>query len=378
LTGSLPLPVEMVYQSAQLAAASRELAGSPSIALDTESNSLHHYPEQFCLIQIASSNKVYLIDVIALSDIEPLRGILEDASIEKVIHSADYDVRCLDRYSGLHICNLYDPGVAARFTGIVQFGLAALTKDLLGITITKSKRLQTGDWGRRPLSAEAIDYAASDVRYLVALREILLQRLRKLGRETWVAEECDRIEEIRYIAPNLETAYLLVKGARELDGRGLAVLKSLYLFREGEAQRWHRPPFFVIPDGALIFLATNPQADLSQVPGLDPIWLKRFGQGLRQAIHEGLIAPPVLRLPRIEFVRPTEAQVRRLSRLKEWRQSLGSSLSLDPSLLWPMASLERLAREPGSLNTEMALEIIRNWQREVVAPSLRACLKSLR
>lgn len=370
----MPLPVEIICRPVQLSAFARELVGTHLIALDTESNSFHHYPEQLCLIQIATRHKIYIIDTISLHDLAPLGDILADISIKKVIHSADYDIRSLDRHSGLRIRNVFDTSIAARFTGITQLGLEALTRDLLGITINKSKRLQRSDWGRRPLSAEALEYAATDVRHLIAVKEILDQQLRTLGRETWVDEECTRIEEVRYAAPNPETAYLYVKGSKNLDGRELAVLQSLVLFREEAARRQHRPPFFVLPDATLVLLATNPQADLSEVPGLGQTGLKRFGQGLQQALHNGMTAPPIHRPPRRKFVRASEEEVKRLSQLKEWRTSLGSSLSLDPSLLWPLGSLERLARAPDTLSVELTSDSIRRWQRDVVAPSLEACL----
>jgi len=377
LSGSLSLPVEIVSRPAQLGAAARELSDSDAITLDTESNSFHHYPEQLCLIQIASRHKIYIIDTISLSDLAPLRDVLAGVSIKKVLHAADNDIRSLDRHCGLHINNLFDTSIAARFTGSTRLGLAALIEDLLGITINKSKRLQRADWGRRPLSAEALEYAATDVRYLIAMRESLEQRLRTLGRAAWVAEECARIEEVRYTAPNLETAYLSVKGAKDLDGRGLAVLQSLFLFREEEARRQHRPPFMVLPNSSLIFLATSPQAALSEVPGLGQTGLKRFGPGLQQALRDGTNAPPIHRPRPIRAVRASEEQVQRLSRLKEWRTSLGSSLSLDPSLLWPLASLQRLAKAPDTLSVELASDEIRHWQRDVVASSLQARLESL-
>ena len=374
LTGSLPLPVEIVSRPAQLDVALQGIAGSRAIVLDTESNSFHHYPEQICLIQIATRHKVCIIDTIFLKELDLLKEVLVDDSIKKVIHGADYDIRSLDRHYGFRIRNLFDTSIAARFTGITQFGLAALTGNLLGITINKSKRLQRADWGRRPLSAEALEYAATDVRHLLALREILDQRLRNLGRAAWVAEECARIEEVRYTIPNLETAYLSVKGAKYLDGRGLAVLQSLFLFREEEARRQHRPPFFVLPDATLIFLATSPKTALSEVPGLGQSGLKRFGQGLQQALHDGTTAPPIHRPRPIKAVRASEEQVRRLSRLKKWRTSLGSSLSLDPSLLWPLTSLERLAKAPDTLSFELTSDNLRLWQCDVVAPSLQVCL----
>jgi ribonuclease D len=105
--------------------------------------------------------------------------------------------------------------------------------------------------------------------------------------------------------------------------------------------------------------------------------LRRFGKGLRQALQEGMNAPPVQRPKPVKVVRAGKEKLRRLNRLKEWRMSLGENLSLDPSLLWPLTSLERLAAAPESLGAELASDEVRHWQRDAIAPSLRSCLKSL-
>jgi ribonuclease D len=370
----LQLPVEIITQPAQLDAAVQEMARMATIAVDTESNSLHRYPEQLCLIQVATLHKIYVIDTISLKEIGSFEQVLRDDTTTKVIHGADYDVRCLDRHYGFHIRNLYDTSIAARFAGITNFGLADLIKDLLGVTILKSERLQHADWGQRPLSGEALEYAAMDVCHLFALRDILEQRLHALGRTAWVTEECSRLEQMRYTEPNLETACFSVKGAQNLDAAGLAILKSLLLFRYEEARRQHRPPFFVIPNVSLVFLAANPEADMSEVPGLSQAGLQRFGRGLQQALRHGLKELPMSRPP-VETM--SHAQVRRLSRLKAWRESLGAALSLDPSLLWPTTSLERLARVPDSLNAEMESANIRSWQRDQFGASLNAYIKTL-
>jgi ribonuclease D len=372
MTEAQHLPFEIITQPSQLDVAIRDVAGSPAIALDTESNSRHHYPEQLCLIQISTVRKVYLIDTILLKELAPLGPVLADASIQKVIHGADYDVRCLDRHYGFRVRNLFDTSVAARFVGATEFGLAALIKNLLGVTILKSERLQQSDWGRRPLSAEALDYAASDVHHLFALRDKLDKRINELGRTAWVAEEFIRLEELRYTAPNLETAFFSVKGAQDLDGPGLAVLRSLFLFREEESRRQGRPPFFVIPDGALVSLAASPRANLSTVSGL-----QRFGRGLQQALSEGQAALPVQRQSVI-YERPTQEQFNRFSRLKAWRMVKATALSLDPSLLWSTVSLERLAKDPASFEVEIVSAVVRRWQRDEFAAAIKACLDSPR
>src|SRR3989338_2107681 len=121
-----PLPVEIVTRAAQLDAAVKAMLGCREIALDTESNNFFRYPEQLCLIQIATRHKVYIIDTIALKGTDALREVLADAAIIKVIHGADYDIRSLDRHYRLHVRNLFDTGIAARFAGATRFGLAAL------------------------------------------------------------------------------------------------------------------------------------------------------------------------------------------------------------------------------------------------------------
>lgn len=373
----MDLPVEIISQSGQLDAVVQEIVDSRAIALDTESNSRHRYPEQLCLIQIATLHKVYIIDTILMREIPFLKNILSDVSITKVIHGADYDIRSLDRHYGFHVRNIFDTAIAARFTGITKFGLAALIEDLLSTTIKKSKRLQQADWGRRPLTTEALEYAATDVRHLLALRAILNKRLQALERTAWVAEECSRLEKVRYIAPDLETAYLSVRGANKLDGSNLAILKTLFLFRDKEALSQHRPPYYIVPDATLIYLATNPTADLSKIPGLGQTGLKRFGRGLQQAIKNGLAAPPIHRTSPITTEYMSEDKLQRLKRLKAWRTSISTSLSLDPSLLWPTVSLDRLSKNPGTFNVELPSSDIRRWQRDRFASSLSILLESL-
>jgi ribonuclease D len=369
------LPVEIVASPAQLEKAVKEMLNSRCIALDTESNSFHHYPEQLCLVQVATERKVYLIDTITLKQPEALQAVLAEASIQKVLHGADYDIRSLDRHCGLRVCNLFDTNIAARFAGLARVGLSALTEDLMGLNIPKSKRLQRADWGLRPLSAEALDYAASDVRHLFTLKDLLEQRLLTLGRTDWAAEEYARLEKVRFVPPIMENAFLSVKGVNTLDERGLAIMRSLFLFRDEEARRLRRPPFFVLQDETLVFLSASPEVSLSQVPGLGRTGLQRFGQGLSRAISEGIKAPPVHR-PNVNSERPGREQLVRLTQLKAWRSKLGTSLALDPALLWPTVSLERLAKAPDTFETELSSPDIRRWQLKHFAASLRTVIKT--
>ena len=69
-------------------------------------------------------------------------------------------------------------------------------------------------------------------------------------------------------------------------------------------------------------------------------------------------------------------QTRRLTSLKAWRTTLATKLALDPSLIWPMVSLQRLAKEPDTLGAEAISDNVRHWQNEQFTSSLQTYLKT--
>ena len=366
---------EVIDTPARLASLVETLLQEPCIALDSESNSFHRYPERVCLVQIATRTDAWMIDPLAFEDVTSFGRLLADKGVEKVIHAADNDVRSFDREWGFRVGNVYDTSIAGRFTGMRRSGLDTVLLEGLGVTIKKSKNLQRADWTVRPLSAEAMAYAVDDVTHLVELREALGEKLESLGRASWVAEECERLEEVRYAPPDPpEVAFLFMKGSRDLDRRRLAVLRELVVFRDEEGRRRGLPPFRVLSNETLLHLAQDPRGGLGQVPGLTMIAQRRLGAGLEEALRRGASSLPVERSRSLftPDMRPTKGQIERLKALKAWRAEHGERLDLDPALLWPMPSLERLAREPDAWGDEIASSTaIRRWQREELGESLR-------
>ncbi len=177
---------ELVKTQSQLEAAIELALKQSRVAVDLESNGFYRYPERVCLVQLAVGPSVYLIDPLALEDPSPLGELLADAAVEKVFHSADYDIRSLDRDWGFPVRGLFDTSIAAAFVGAERLGLAAVLKEYLDVEVNKSKRLQRADWTRRPISDELLRYAAEDVRHLARLRTLLYDRLDSLGRTEWV------------------------------------------------------------------------------------------------------------------------------------------------------------------------------------------------
>src|SRR5215467_2391363 len=249
------------------------LGDAGAIAIDTEADSLHHYPGKLCLVQIADARgRGHLVDPLALPTLEALGPICAAPGIVKVLHAADNDLAYLKRMYGLTFASLFDTALAGRFLGMKALGLDALLEQCLGVVSFKSR--QKDDWSRRPLSPEQEAYALNDVLHLFALREALLGALRAQGRAARVEEECAALAAQNVPdRPEDPDAYLKLKGAKDLDRRGWAVLRELYRAREALALDLDRPPFMIITHEALVSLAVKRPhrlEEILEVPGCSP------------------------------------------------------------------------------------------------------------
>src|SRR5438105_12202752 len=150
---------------AELADLVASLQGRPAVALDTESDSLHHHREKVCLVQVGVEEGGWLVDPLAARDLSALAPLLADPAVVKVLHGADYDVTTLKRDFGFAFAGLFDTMIAARFLGLPEIGLQALLRREFGVTLTKES--QKDDWSRRPLTAAQEAYALADVAHLI-------------------------------------------------------------------------------------------------------------------------------------------------------------------------------------------------------------------
>ena len=387
-------PAILVTNQADWEEIAAKLDRETEFALDTESNSLHCYRERVCLIQIGTKEETFLLDPLAVDDLSSLGRLLADPAIVKVLHGSDYDLRSLNRDYGFTIQGLFDTQVAARFLGSTSPNLAWVLKDSLGISIPKSRRMQTSDWGRRPLSSPAIEYAANDVAYLVAVAANLRERLLQVGRSAWVEEECQRMQRTKYSPPQpSEVTFLRVKGSDRLTPRELAILKELFLAREEAAVRLDCPPFKVLSNEVLVRISQSystshtPLLEGEGIAGLSPLEGRRWSTLIRAAIARGQQGPEYHRPPRERGGRSWTPEAKgRLQRFKQWRSARGDALGLDPALLWPTASLERWALRGaldgtaptgGGENSRPAVPSaddpeVRGWQRREFEAELEA------
>jgi len=365
---------KLIADSEALAEVVTRLAQQPQVALDTEAASFHRYVDRVYLVQVSYDGETALVDPLAIDDLAPLGKIIADPTIEVIFHDADYDLRILNRDFGFAARNVFDTRIAAQFAGEPQLGLGALLEKYFSVSV--NKKLQRADWSRRPLTAEMIEYAADDTRYLLSLRDKLVSELDRLNRLAWAREEFRNLENLRWTQPvGDELAYTRIKGAKALSSRSLAVLRELYAWRERTAQALDRAPFRVLGNASLLAVARAAPRDLSSlgaVSGVSPSAIKRYGNHMVEAVARGLSVPRK-DLPAIKrSARPEHDHCydRRLERLKALRNKRAEEISLDPGTLCPNGTLQAIARAaPTSERQLKEVAELREWQAAVLGSS---------
>ena len=346
------------------------------VAVDIESNGLHRFKEQICLIQLAISGNVFIVDPLQISDIDPIGKLLKNEGIQKIFHSPDHDLRSFDRDWKFEVRNIFDTSIAAAFLGSEKLGLASVLSEFLQIELTKSKSLQRSDWTLRPIPKNALDYAVNDVLYLRDLRDLLLEQLLALKRDKWIDEEFKHLEKIKYTPKLIENPFLSIKGSKSLDIKSLTVLRKLYQFRENEAIRLDRPTFKVVHDNTLIEISKNPKIDLRSIKDLGIFSRAANRSKLKNAIKDAENSE-LVKISREDLYpkkriqkNMTDSEVLLFKELKEWRLNLSKKLKLQPSLLWPLSSLKRICMNLDDFNNEIKHEDIKEWQVKEFSKSL--------
>jgi ribonuclease D len=342
LTALKDTELVMVDQFQKLKAVAKELAAAKIIAVDTESNSLYAYQEQVCLIQFSTKEKDYLIDTLALDDLSPLGPIFNSDKALKVFHAAEYDLICLFRDYGFRFDFLFDTMIAARILGYQKVGYGSLVEKYFGVEM--NKKYQRANWGKRPLKPEMLAYARLDSHFLIPLQEHLRKELEDAGLWELALEDFRRLTQgVEDTTSTSDEDFWKLRGARDLNPKKAAVLKSLYLFREDQAEAQDRPPFKVISNQALVEIAQvcpNHKEELYILQSLNDRLADRYGKKIMQAVREGKQASPI-QPPRHK--RPQNSVLSRIDALRHWRKVTGEQLRVPSDVVLPRDVLNRIA-----------------------------------
>jgi ribonuclease D len=358
----LNILVAVVDTEEELSAFLERLQDAAWVAVDTEADSLHAYPEKLCLIQISTAAEDRLIDPLASLELLPLLKAL--SAHELIMHGADYDLRLLRKHHAFVPGSIFDTMLAARLLGIRQFSLGDLVEKHLGVKLEKGP--QKANWALRPLSLKMEHYARNDTHHLKPLADRLRMELDQKARLDWHKESCARlISDCTHERPSNPDSGWRLKGSHLLSGRALATLRELWHWREKEAIRANRPPFFVLSHDALVAISSSAAGGHSYLHLLPRHFSERRSQGLVAAVEKGLaiLAEHQPRPLRVQSRRPTEGERRNFAMLEKRRNLRAADLGIDPTLIASRATLSDLAHDWDKHSGDLMV-----WQRQLLVP----------
>ncbi|MGD8763488.1 MAG: ribonuclease D, partial [Desulfobacteraceae bacterium] len=337
---------DIITTGAQLEHLVGTLQHQSFIGVDLEADSMYHFKEKVCLLQMAAENLNVIIDPLQIPDLSSLRPLFSNCKIQKVFHGADYDIRSLYRDFKIEVNGLFDTQLACRFLGMAETSLEAVLKRWFHVNLKKKYRRK--DWSKRPLPDEMIAYAAEDAHYLLPLAKKLRSKLKQKKRLSWVVEECEHLSKVRPVSDKEGPLFLNFKGAGKLDPRSLAVLEALLEFRKNMACKKDKPLFKIIRNKALQQLAIEKPRrpkDLQRLAVLSPNQIRMYGQNLLTAIQAALRLPeddlPDYPRKKVQTVKPDVGK--RTRTLKTWRDEQAKKMDIDPALLLTNVQINAIA-----------------------------------
>ncbi len=273
-------------------------ATQPYVTVDTEFLRERSYYSKLCLIQLALPSRgeddAVLVDPIdGELSLEPLYELFRNPDVVKVFHAARQDLEIFHVDAGIIPVPLFDTQVAAMVCGFgEQVGYETLVRKIAKQSLDKTSRFT--DWSRRPLSSAQKTYALADVTHLRDIYEFLAEQLAEGGRDKWVAEEMQVLNDPETYITRPEEAWKRVK-TRNISARFLAIVRELARFREAYAQERNIPRSRVYKDDALVELASTKPASANDL-SRSRLLLREarrgdIAEGILKAVADGLACP---------------------------------------------------------------------------------------
>jgi ribonuclease D len=344
-----------------------------NISLDCEFHGERRYRPTLYLVQLNVAGELIAVDPRRV-DLTPLREVLESTSVQKLFHAGREDLRLLVRATGATDVNdAFDTQVAAAFLGHgPSVGYAKLVKALLDVDLHKLN--QFTDWSGQ-LTAEQIEYALNDVRYLPEIGERLRTELDQRGRLDWALQAC-RAATVRALAdPDPRRLYRKISGAAKLNSVELGVLRELSIWRDTIASTENSPAESIASDAALKQLACRPPTKGSELRGMRGVGAGasgRYWAAFAEAVERGRAEPePVLTFGdtdvRVEAIVALLGVVRRVASIDHdiAGEMLASTAELRSLAEW------HLAGKPDSDETP---ELLVDWRNDLIGKLLAATL----
>jgi ribonuclease D len=363
----------LIASTDQLDAVCANIEAAGLVAIDIEFVWSTTYYPRLGLVQVAlSSERCWLLDVLAIEDLSRFGKILCDRNIIKIFHDAPQDLEILHRATGAVPCNVFDSRLASGYCGLLStLSLASLLKEFFALSISKEE--QRSDWCARPLSEEQMEYALIDVKHLPAAHGELTKRIAARGRTTWVAEDCMELSTPEFYRPrDARHLFRKVKGWTSLTRKQLAVLRELTVLRETEAQQRNRPRRHVLSDESLLRLATampTTEQSLTQSRAVSERTGQRYSRGILEAVAAGLVCPQA-QWPQIPELPANWREIKiSVNSAIDWFRAKGTAEALDPILIATNAEATALVSDGLEAKPENH-KLLRGWRRGFVGEDI--------
>jgi len=267
-----------------------EIADAPVIGFDTEFISEDSYRPELCLIQVAAGDTLGIIDPLAAGDVSSFWRVLAAPGHITIVHAGREEFRFCAHSIGERPSGWFDIQLAAGFVGLeYPAAYSTLISKLLNKTLPKGETRT--DWRRRPLSDRQLEYALHDVIYLAPIRDLLMTRLKKLDRVSWVEEDLERWQNQLEHDESRER-WRRVSGINGLSRRSLAIVQEIWKWRDAEAQRRDCPQRRVLRDDLIVELARRKTSDPRRIQALRGLErVKRHHEELAERIQVALDLP---------------------------------------------------------------------------------------
>ncbi len=371
-----PGPAAVVKTQNALVELVDHLRASGSFGYDSEFIGELTYIPKLCVIQVASTTRVALIDPLAGIEMRPFWELIADPTVEKIVHAGQQDIEPVYRILGKPAANVFDTQIASGFIGMAYpVSLGKLAAELVGVRLGKA--LTFSHWDQRPLSPMQVRYAADDVRYLPAMRNQIGNRLTLTGYGAWAKAESEALCDPSQYGFNPETYFHRVRGATSLPPPGLAVLRELTGWRDSAARKHDVPPRAYLRDEILLDLSRSPIKSvdrLGKVRGLPRPVEQEDGADIVAATLRGL-ATPASDLPVNRTVEPSPTERFRIDALWAAAQCLCSGRSIDASLITSRNEIGEFYQTFTQRGDVEALPVFQGWRREALGEPLAKLLR---
>ena len=282
-----------ITESRDLDQLCERLSRADLIGIDTEFVSEDTFYPDLCLIQIATSDELAVVDTNAIEDLRPFWQMLTGGEHVTVLHAGREELNFMLRAVKARPKHLFDVQIAAGFCSTeYPSSYGSVVNKFLGKKIAKGE--QRTDWRKRPLTAAQIDYALEDVRYLQPLYHRQLELLTNTGRQSWFEDEMVAWQDEVEAALDRKD-WRRVSGIGKLNARSLAIVRELWNWRYEEAKRRNQPPKRLLRDDLIVELAKRKVANPGQIMGIrgmERSAVKRNADELAACVKRGLESPP--------------------------------------------------------------------------------------